>query len=310
VLGVISLPEELFYPTAAPTSIFIAKAHIPQSAEDDIFMGRIWNDGYEKLKGKRIECEGSQLEEILGSFELFKTGKGLESTLATTIKGNLILDGQELSPQQWLPQPEISEQELKKQEQKLILSLFQAVSSIPELAEEVLEEFPQIEDGLDDIEYNTYGVITDYFRVANGKSSGEKNYSEGNCPYISSGDTRNSIIRLVADDDAQVFQDGAISTTAFGQAYIQPWRFMARGNGGSSVRVLIPKCKMSFNELLWFATQINIQRWRFFYGRMAIKSRLERLEVRSPISKIEDNGMTVFQRIEEFKTKLFELSEF
>ena len=85
---------------------------------------------------------------------------------------------------------------------------------------------------------------------------------------------------------------------------------MARGNGGSSVRVLIPRFKMSFNELLWFATQINIQKWRFFYGRMAIKSRLERLEIKCPEAEITDSGNSVYDRIDEFRTKLFELSEF
>ena len=54
---------------------------------------------------------------------------------------------------------------------------------------------------------------------------------------------------------------------------------MARGNGGSAVRVLVPRYAMAAEELLWFASQINSQRWRFFYARMAIKSRLERLEV-------------------------------
>lgn len=310
VFAVISLPEDLFYPTAAPTSIFIAKAHIPQSETDKVFMGRIWNDGFEKLKGKRVECSGSQLTEVLESFNNFKNNIDFETELATTILGSQIIDGQEFSPQQWLPQPTITEQELKKQEQKLILSLFQAVSSIPELADEVLEDFPaHLNDG-ESIPYGTTGVLTDYFEVANGKSSGEKNYSEGNCPYISSGDTTNSIIRLVADDENEVFEEGAITITAFGQAYIQPWRFMARGNGGSSVRVLIPKYKMSFNELLWFATQINIQRWRFFYGRMAIKSRLERLEIDCPSAEINDSGNSVYERIEEFRNKLFELSEF
>lgn len=310
VFAVISLPEDLFYPTAAPTSIFIAKAHIPQSGTDKVFMGRIWNDGFEKLKGKRVECSGSQLTEVLESFNNFKNNIDFETELATTILGSQIIDGQEFSPQQWLPQPTITEQELKKQEQKLILSLFQAVSSIPELADEVLEDFPaHLIDG-ESIPYGTTGVLTDYFEVANGKSSGEKNYSEGNCPYISSGDTTNSIIRLVADDENEVFEEGAITITAFGQAYIQPWRFMARGNGGSSVRVLIPKYKMSFNELLWFATQINIQRWRFFYGRMAIKSRLERLEIDCPSAEINDSGNSVYERIDEFRNKLFELSEF
>lgn len=308
--AVISLPEELFYPTAAPTSIFIAKAHIPQSDSDEIFMGRIWNDGFVKLKGKRVESEGSQLGEILDAFELFKNGLDFESGIATKIKGWQITGGQEFSPQQWLPQPSITSSELLNHEQKLILSLFQAVSSIPELAEEVLERFPANDDYLDMLPYGTSGYLTNYFEVLNGKSSGEKNYSEGNCPYISSGDTSNSIIRLVADDDGEVFEDGAITVTAFGQAYVQPWRFMARGNGGSSVRVLLPKFKMSFNELLWFATQINAQRWRFFYGRMAIKSRLERLAISCPKKPIEDRGDSVFKRIDEFKRKLFELSEF
>ena len=310
VLGLISLPEDLFYPTAAPTSIFIAKAHIPQSKDDKVYMGRIWNDGFEKLKGKRVECEGSQLDEIYRTFELFKTGKEFQSELATIIIGSQIIDGEEFSPQQWLPQPSITENELIEQEQKLILSLFQAVSTIPELAEEVLEEFPLNFETNKNIPYSTKGILTDFFTVANGKSSGEKNYSDGNCPYISSGDTTNSIIRLVADDETQVFEDGAITVTAFGQAYVQPWRFMARGNGGSSVRVLIPKYKMTFNELLWFATQINTQKWRFFYGRMAIKSRLERLCVEAPKKEISDSGATVYGRIEEFKNKLFQLSKF
>ena len=310
VLAVISLPEELFYPTAAPTSIFIVKAHIPQSGKDKVFMGRIWNDGFEKLKGKRVECEGSQLPEIFEAFENFKNGNEFDSKLATTIFGAQIIGGQEFSPQQWLSQPTITENELKQQEQRLILSLFQAVSSISELADEVLEDFPSYLDSNGSLPYGSSGTLTDYFEVVNGKSSGEKNYSDGNCPYISSGDTINSIIRLVADDDNELFAEGAMTVTAFGQAYIQPWRFMARGNGGSSVRVLIPKYKMSFNELLWFATQINIQKWRFFYGRMAIKSRLEKLEVYCPPVEINDSGNTVFERIDEFRNKLFELSKF
>ncbi len=310
ILAVISLPEELFYPTAAPTSIFIAKAHIPQSETDKVFMGRIWNDGFEKLKGKRIECEGSQLTEILTSFEAYKNNQSFSSPLASLINGSQIIDGQEFSPQQWLPQSYITKEELKRQERNLILSLFQAVSTIPELADEVLEDFPSHITGDKNLPYGFLGVLTDFFIIANGKSSGEKNYSEGNCPYISSGDTTNSIIRLVAEDENELFDEGAITITAFGQAYIQPWKFMARGNGGSSVRVLIPRYKMSFNELLWFATQINIQKWRFFYGRMAIKSRLERMEISAPSSIINDSGETVFTRINEFRNKLFELTEF
>lgn len=309
LLAVISLPEELFYPTAAPTSILIAKAHIPQENNDDVFMGRIWNDGYDKLKGKRVETKGSQLPDIFDAFNLFKQGKKFNSECATTIKSDKILDGQEFSPQQWLPQPKLSNHDLAINEQKLILSMFQAISSIPEIADEVLEDFTEDWSELSKFQLNKKGKVSDFFNVLNGKSSGEKNYSEGNCPYISSGDTLNSIIRLVAEEDEELFPSGAITVTAFGQAYVQPWRFMARGNGGSSVRVLIPKYSMTVNELLWFASQINAQKWRFFYGRMAIKSRLERLEISSPVKNIPDSGETLSERINEFKDKLFELSK-
>jgi hypothetical protein len=114
---------------------------------------------------------------------------------------------------------------------------------------------------------------------------------------------------LVADENGEVFEHGGITVTAFGQAYIQPWRFMARGNGGSSVRVLIPKFKMTLNELLWFATQINIQKWRFFYGRMAIKSRLERLEITSPSVYIADTGKSIYDRALKLRENLYELAE-
>ena len=309
LLGVISLPEDLFYPTAAPSSIMLAKAHIPQDENELVFMGRIWNDGFNKLKGKRVEAVGSQIPEILSTFNLFKKNQTFFSSIATTIKGVSIMDGQEFSPQQWLPQPQVAKRDAELQEQTLILSLFQAISTIPELADEVLENPGETWKNLPDFPLSTTKKVSEFFRVDNGKSSGEKNYIEGNCPYISSGDAQNSIIRLVQEDETQIFADGGITVTAFGQAYIQPWRFMARGNGGSSVRVLVPKFKMSLNEMLWFAAQINNQKWRFFYGRMAIKSRLERLEISSPSKRIPDQGMTIADRISEFRNQLFILSK-
>ena len=144
-------------------------------------------------------------------------------------------------------------------------------------------------------------TISAFFHVRNGKSVGERHYSEGPTPYISSGDATNSIIRLVSGDADEVFAEGGITVTAFGQASLQPWPFVARGNGGSSVRVLIPRFRMTVRELVWFAAQINAQRWRFFYARMAIKSRLERLVVSSPTTRLPDDPITMAERVERFQ---------
>lgn len=308
IQAMISLPEDLFYPTAAPTSILIAKAHIPQSNDDSVLMARIDNDGYEKLKGRRVEIEGSQLPEIEAAFKSNLRKEKVESDKAISISAENILDGNEWSPQQWLPQPIETEEKLKKYEDNVRFSIYRAVTAIPELSDVVTENFGEEWVGLPEYPLGTTLPISDFFEVLNGKSSGEKNYIEGGTPYISSGDLSNSIIRLVEEDESETFHQGGITVTAFGQAYVQPWPFMARGNGGSSVRVLIPKYKMSFNDLVWFASQINAQRWRFFYARMAIKSRLVRLEVTSSPTRLVESGKKIHERIGEFKESLINLS--
>ena len=309
LIGVISLPEDLFYPTAAPTSIIIAKAHIPMDNNANVFIARIWNDGYKKLKGKRVSGEGSQIPEILDCFSRFQTGEGFDSEIAMTIPAMNVMDGEEFSPQQWLEQPPISHEEMSLSMKRVLMSVFQTVAIQPELADEALEEFPDFGENLPDLPYGETRAIDYFFNVENGKSSGEKNYSVGSCPYISSGDSYNSFIRMVSDGNGEVFLDGALTVTAFGQAYIQPWRFMARGNGGSAVRVLIPKYKMTFNELLWFAAQINSQKWRFPYGRMAIKGRLSKLIISAPTVRLDDNNQAIQQRIASFRATLDQLGE-
>jgi hypothetical protein len=307
LVGVISLPEDLFYPTAAPTSILIAKAHIPMENSSQVFMARVWNDGFEKLKGKRVYCKGSQLPEVVRCFQAFQQKEKFISPIATVIKADCVLDGQEFSPQQWLEQAHISETELQNVKMEVLMSIFRTITAMPDIADEVIEHFPEIDSDLPSLPLNKVKPISYFFSVHNGKSSGEKNYPVGNCPYISSGDIFNSVIRLVSDEKEEIFSSGGITVTAFGQSYVQPWRFMARGNGGSSVRVLIPKYKMSLNELCWFAAQINIQRWRFFYGRMAIKSRLSNLTISSPKNRLPDNDEPIYLRIADLKTKLNEL---
>ncbi|MGY8621745.1 N-6 DNA methylase [Bacillus safensis] len=318
LMAVISLPEDLFYPNAsAPTSIMVAKAHVPHGAKD-VFLGRIWNDGFAKLKNRRIEQGGSQLQEILSVFNQFKNNEEFASDLAIKISGKNLAGGEEWSPQEWLPQPEESKEKMEKQLQFVIKSLFQTTAIFPELADVVKSNFPEetiVEEGLElgleeesseleELETNVTRRLDYFFEIENGKSVGEKNFSDGEIPYISSGDSSNSIVRLVqVPDENQIF-DGGITITAFGKAYLQPWEFVARGNGGSSVRVLVPKFKMTFKELAWFTAQINAQQWRFFYARMAIKTRIIRLQVQSPPERLYNDGFDIAGRIQNFKNDL------
>jgi len=306
VLGMISLPGDLFYPTAVDTTIMIA-APYSQRATDDVFMAKIWNDGYRKLKGKRVEATGSQLEEVLDEFKKFRLGQKIDSKLATVIKAKKIMEvGAEFCPEQYLPQPEFPEEEQENYREEITKSILTTTVCVEDIADEVLPDFPAWTN-LPPIPYGETDSIERFFMVKGGKSSGESNYHTGSCPYISSGDPQNSIIRLVGDVDGEVFADGGITVTCFGRACVQPWRFMARGNGGSAVRVLIPKYNMSYEELVWFAAQINMQRWRFFYGRMAILKRLKQIKLTAPPVSLTGSGNSISEKVSELSTKVIDI---
>lgn len=274
---------------------------MPQDRSALVYLARVSNDGYEKLKGKRIEREGSELPAVIEAFTAVRSsGVAVNDERSITIAGRNILGGAEWSPQEWLPQPPTPDECMRREQERVAESLLGTVGEYPDLASRVLSDFPSWISGLP-LPYGSPPLqVSELFEVVNGKSSGEKNYLEGDIPYISSGDLTNSIVGLVTAADGEVFEHGGITVTAFGQAFIQAWPFVARGNGGSSVRVLTPRYRMSLPELMWFAAQINVQRWRFFYARMAIKSRITRLRIELPPAAMVGRDVSVRQVIDDF----------
>ncbi len=217
------------------------------------------------------------------------------------------MGGEEYSPQQWLPSQQLTNEQIKTLDEKTLKSLFVTISNFPEITESITStSIKKHELGSKRIPLNRREPLSFFFDIKQGKSVGEKNYSDGICPYVSSGDNMNGIVRLVSPIEDEKCT-GCISVSAFGTAYYQPWDFIARGNGGSAVRVLVPKYKMSIREIFWFIAQINSQSWRFPYARMAIKSRLKRLEIVSPPQYL-DKPFNLKERITQFKQSLTQLS--
>ena len=233
---------------------------------------------------------------MLAAFSSFRQGNEVQSNLVTYVDGEALFDGNEFSPEQYLIQPSLSREEINLLQQNVIESILKSSVCIAGLADEVIHNFTDAWDNLPSLPKLKKGTVEDFFEIKTGKSMGESNYADGGCPYISSGDPLNSIVRLVSEVDEEIYYDGGITVTCFGYAAIQPWKFMARGNGGSAVRVLLPKYKMTFSQLVWFAAQINMQRWRFFYGRMAILKRIRKLEILPPPPET-DNSINIAEKV-------------
>lgn len=310
VLGVISLPVDLFYPTSVPTAIILVRAHTP-SLGRGVFLARIENDGYEISKKRRVPRAGSQIGDMLKLFRQFLERGDVDTipNVACMVSRKAISGGEEICAERWLPSGVFGLEQFEQRRAELTRQMSLAVTNYPDVVDELIDNYEDLLADAPAAERPSARTVLSYwFSVTMGKSTGSSNYPEGTIPYVSSGDSYNGIVTFVQPPAVQVYDTPCISVTAFGQAYIQPWRFCARGNGGSAVRILRPQHSMTLAELIWFAGQINSQRWRFLYGRMAIRSRLNRLEVDPPPDTLPDiTGLA--NRLHSFRAGLAVLSK-
>ena len=308
VLGVISLPPDLFYPTAASTVILIVQAHA-RNPKKGTFLAVVQNDGFEISKKRRVSRKGSQLGRVLSLFHNHLDGKriNLEPGFVAVVGRKHIANGEEICAEQWLPSEPFSISEYERHRSGAFQQVALAVANYPDAVDASIRAYEgRITQDLDR-PTNAKQHLSDWFNIANGRSSGLKNYSGGSVPYVSSGDSFNSVVGMVEPPVNEIYTTPHFTITAFGQAALQPWEFCARGNGGSAVRVLQPACRMSVAEMLWFIGQVNAQRWRFHYGRMATKGRLERLEVSPPPAYLDPIG-DVAARVKRFRDDLARLA--
>ncbi len=285
VEGVLTLPLELFYPTSSPTVVLLMKAHAPQKTRGTM-VARIENDGFEISKKRRVPIPGSQIETVIELFHQHSHGRpiGTIPNLVTVVDRERIAGGDEVCAERWLPSAPFGMAEYDRHRIETFRQLSLAIANYPDVTDELLADF---EDSLGQGEAPTKkptnrAPLREWFTISNGRSSGSKNYAPGSVPYISSGDSYNGIVTFVEPHVEEAHGTPCVTVSAFGQACIQPWRFCARGNGGSAVRVLKPRFAMTLPELIWLVGQINAQRWRFHYGRMAIPDRLRLLRVDPP----------------------------
>ena len=307
VLGVVSLPSDLFYPTAASTVVLIVRAH-SKNSHQGTFLAVVRNDGFTVSKKRRISRDGSQLPKLLAMFHQFMDGHDpdlIPGFIGVVARERLVTGG-EICAERWLPADPFSIEAYKSHRRAAFQQIALAVANFPDAVDVAIEDY----DSLLAEQPERHGNLThlgDWFTVANGLSGGLKNYPGGGIPYVSSGDTFNSVVGVVEPPEKEIYITPHVTITAFGQAALQPWRFCARGNGGSAVRVLRPLFGMSVAELFWFIGQINEQRWRFHYGRMATGERLRMIDIAPPPDNLGHVGK-VAARVKRFRHDLVRLA--
>ncbi len=123
--------------------------------------------------------------------------------------------------------------------------------------------------------------LSSLFKVNRCKSDSLESYAVGNIPFISSTTLNNGVEKMVelTNEEHLINNVPCIAINGFGFATVQTKPFIGAGNNGAYVKALIPIKEMSTMELIYYSAQLNMQSWRFSYGRLAIKQRVELLEL-------------------------------
>lgn len=147
--------------------------------------------------------------------------------------------------------------------------------------------------------YRLFKVV-DLFRIDRGDFHALDRLDEGDIPTISRISEDNGVTGYYEKpEDAEVYHKGLLTvSTVSGDAFVQLDDFIATDN----VLICKPKREFRITTLFFIQLMINLQKWRFSYGRQPYKRIFSKTRIFLPIN---DNGEIDEDYIEELVTNCY-----
>lgn len=287
LLSVVTFVEDLFYPQSQPPPLgIIFKKGTPHPKAQSVLWTKIWNDGYRKVKGKRIKSakipnELDVVKTLVQSFLInpaITVPNILEFQKACPIEFDSHVDPEfEIVPEAYLDPKPPSTADLQDGMQKTIREHLAFLIRTNLFSAKISSDVAN-----DTIQHNTTFkevAVNSLFNPVKGYYHASSELDAGIVPLISCS-TENMGIEGYFDIKEQlhsncltVASDGTPLTT-----FYQPYRFAAKDN----VIILKPKEKLKFSTLLFVALQLNRMRWRFSYGRKCYSAKFRKTKIFLP----------------------------
>ena len=136
---------------------------------------------------------------------------------------------------------------------------------------------------LDKSKWKKY-IIGDLFDVVLSKGDIKlDDIGVGDVPLISSGETNNGNVGYIdknGDGKAEIFSGNCLTVDMFGKAFYQPDPFFAVSHG--RVNILIPKFSFSKYIGIFLSTVIQMEQYRYSYGRAVYSNVAEEMIIKLP----------------------------
>jgi len=287
LLGVFTLPSELFQPYAASTTtILLLKRGIPHSTSTRTFFCRISNDGYRLRKGTRVEQPDGQLPTALEAYQTSSSVPGfcITSTIAPTEK--------EWAPGAYIEFVDHPAGAVTAQAHRLIRNLtafhatfapdldtLGALLSRGDVTPLPYDQIARHQPKHLDVRADRIGRLFDIYYGEQGLESKDR-LGPGRFPVISSQGTDNGCYGFYEfdEDTAHLIQPPFVTvprTGSIGEAFVQIWPCGV----SSDCLLLIPRDGTDIDDLFVAASVIRLERWRFDYSRKITPERIAHMKI-------------------------------
>jgi len=275
--AVMSMPDELFYPIGTVTCILIFEAHKPHNENKQTWFGYWKNDGFEKIRNQgRIDFAGKYEGEIKKNWlDIYYNRKEIEGlSILQNVTGN----------DEWLV-----ESYLKTDYSNLNSKTFQdnlknyaTYLFYNELSDDVSKKV-KINTQIDLYSQNwTEFEIEELFEVKGSKTTPKKELQDigaGKYPYITTSAANNGVegfYNFFTEKGNILTIDSAVK----GYCSYQAEDFSASDH----VEKLVPKFEMNIYTALFLQTIINLEQFRYSYGRKFNQIRIKSTKIKLPVN--------------------------
>lgn len=291
VLAVITVPDELFYPTSATTVIFICRPNIPHTGK--VWFCRINNDGYKIKRKKRVETTGSQIDKVKTHYLTKQSERGF--SIYTTLKKNDPLV--ELVPEAYIEPIDYDKSYINEKTEQLLREFTSFVLKYEtdikglENKREVILNAHIFDKSLQ--KGNVY--LKDLFDINYGENSVKGNLEAGSTISISSQGVDNGCCGLF---DLPITINELVITVprtgSIGYSFVQEYPCNVDDN--CMVMTLRQGIKLSVEEFYYVAAVIREEKWRYKYGRQITPYRLG--------EHLIDFSILDFKRVNTFRKRM------
>lgn len=289
--AVMSMPDELFYPAGTVTCIIVLEAHKPHNENKKSWFGYWKDDGFEKIRNKgRIDFAGKFENKIrefwLDSFYNRKEIEGYSVLQNVTGWDEWLVEAYMQTDYSKLTNQNFQDTLKEYSTYKFYNELIDSVSKKSILTKQINFEVES---------WKEFEIEKDIFEVTGSKTTPKKEIQEngiGQYPYLTTSSMNNGVegfYNYKTDEGNILIIDSAVK----GFCSYQSEDFSASDH----VEKLIPKFEMNVYTALFLQTIINMEQFRYSYGRKFNQIRIRSTKIKLPV---DSKGQPDWQWMESY----------